>query len=134
MRHLKARCTSKLFTKAQYYFGNILSKAPNYWILFGKNNHIMFKTQNYSLAKTYFYTLNSLTHGKHKLLYSSFKTTSSTKFMRIMLIFSIRNSNYKSLCILPMSTLFICSDEQAQRSPTTRPSPFASQLDKFQHN
>ena len=44
----------------------------------------MLKAQNYSLVKTYFHKLKSLTHGKHKLLmiyYSSFK---ATKFMGTM--------------------------------------------------
>ena len=35
--------------------------------------------------------------------YSYFKTIYSTKFMGTMLIFSIRNSNYKSPCILSMA-------------------------------
>ena len=65
----------QLFTKAQYYFGNYLQKpniilatiykSPN---IIWQNNYIMLKAQNYSLAKTYFHKLKSLTHGKHKLL------------------------------------------------------------------
>ena len=35
---------------------------------FGKNNYIMLKVQNYSLVKTYFHILKSLSHGKYKLL------------------------------------------------------------------
>ena len=49
----------------------------------------MLKAQNYSLAKTYFDILNSLTHGKHKLPithYPYFKTRYSSKFMGTMLI------------------------------------------------
>ena len=104
----------QLFTKAHCYFSNYLQKpniilatiykSPNInW----QNNYIMLKTQNYSLLKTYFHKLKSLTHGKHKLLmiyYSSFK---ATKFMRNMPIFSVIKSNYKSPCILLMAKLFI---------------------------
>ena len=54
-----------LFTKAQYYFGTYLQK-PKYY--FDKNNYIILEAQNYSLAKTYFHILKSLTHGKYKLL------------------------------------------------------------------
>ena len=73
-----------IYKKRKYYFGDfykrpntILSKNQNYWannystkaqISFGKNDYIMLKAQNYSLAKTYFYILRSLTHGKFKLL------------------------------------------------------------------
>ena len=67
----------------------------------------MLKAQNSPLATTYFdilnFLANMLTHGKHKLFmtyHPSLKTISSTKFMRTMLIFSIRNCNYKSPCIL----------------------------------
>ena len=47
-------------------------KTKNYWannystkaqILFGINDYIMLKTKKYSLAKTYFHILQSLTHG-----------------------------------------------------------------------
>ena len=53
-----------LFTKAQYYFGTYLQK-PKYY--FDKNNYIILEAQNYSLAKTYFHILKSLTHRKYKL-------------------------------------------------------------------
>ena len=84
---------------------NLLGKqlfyqSPN---IIWQKNYITLKAQNYSLAKAYFDILNSLAHGKHKLLmtyYPYFETISSTKFMGTMLIFSIRNSNYKSPYIL----------------------------------
>ena len=104
----------QLFTKAQYYFGNYLQKPNNILATIYKspniiwqNNYIMLKAQNYSLVKTYFHKLKSLTHGKHKLLmiyYSSFK---ATKFMGTMPIFFVINSNYKSPYILLMEKLFI---------------------------
>ena len=68
----------QVFTKAQYYFGIFYQKTQNYWannystkaqILFGKNNYIMLKAQNYSLAKTYFHILKSITHGKLNYLW-----------------------------------------------------------------
>ena len=68
----------QVFTKAQYYFGTFYQKTQNYWannystkaqILFGKNNYIMLKAQNYSLAKTYFHILKSITHGKLNYLW-----------------------------------------------------------------
>ena len=54
--------------KVQYYFA--------------KNNYIMLKAQNYSLAKTYFHILKPLTHGKYKLLIPQ-----KYLFMGTMLIF-----------------------------------------------
>ena len=99
-------------TKSPVLFWQLLSKnlnlldkqlfyqSPN---IIWQKNYVTLKAQNYSLAKAYFDILNSLTHGKHKLLmtyYPYFKTISSTKFMGTMLIFSIRNSNYKSPYIL----------------------------------
>ena len=94
----------QLLQKAQYYVGpmslwqhfiknpKLLDKQLFYQspIIIWQKNCIMLKAQNYSLAKTYVDILNSLTHGKHKLLmkyYPSFKTISSTRFMGIILIF-----------------------------------------------
>ena len=89
----------QLLQKAQYYFGIFYQKNPKLLdkqlfyqrpIIIWQKNCIMLKAQNYSLAKTYVDILNSLTHGKHKLLmkyYPSFKTISSTRFMGIILIF-----------------------------------------------
>ena len=51
----------QLFTKAQILFWQLFTKVQYY---FGKNNYIMLKAQKYSLAKTYFHLLKSLTHGK----------------------------------------------------------------------
>ena len=51
----------QLFTKAQILFWQLFTKGQYY---FGKNNYIMLKAQKYSLAKTYFHLLKSLTHGK----------------------------------------------------------------------
>ena len=101
LKKIKKKKTPKLLGKKLFYQSlNVI------W----KKNYIMQKTQNYSLAKTYFDILNPQTHGKYKFLmtyYPHFKTISFTKFIATMLIFSIRNSNYKSPCILPMAKLFI---------------------------
>ena len=100
-----------LFTKAEYYIGNYLQKPniilksfikkpktigqtiillkPKYYLAKIITLCSKPKTQNYSLAKTYFHILKSLTHGKHKLLMihcSSFKTNYTTKFMGTILI------------------------------------------------
>ena len=67
----------QLLQKAQYYFGifyqenpklldkQLFYQSPN---IIWQKNYIMIEVQNYSLEKTYFDILNSLTHGKHKLL------------------------------------------------------------------
>ena len=101
-----------LFYKAQYYFGTYFTKSKYYYI--------MFKAQNYFLAKTYFHILKSLTHGKYKLLIS--QNISFTKFMGTMLIFSHNQLAAKAHVYHPWQNYSFCKDGQAQRSSTTRPS------------
>ena len=98
------------FTKSLILFWQFLSKNPK---LLGKQsfyqnpniiwqkNYIMLKAQNYSLVKTYFDTLNSLTHGKHKLLMTY---NPSFKLLQLQKLVYMTNSwqNYS-----------FCRDEQA---------------------
>ena len=55
----KKQKNPKLLDKQLFY------QSPN---IIWQKNYIMLEAQYYSLAKTYFDILNSLTHGKHKLL------------------------------------------------------------------
>ena len=101
---------SKHFTKSLNTILTTFTKGPILFCQhFIKNPKLLGKQLFYQSPKLffgkkkYFDILNSLTRGKHKLLmtyYPYFKIIYSTKFMGTMLIFSIRNSNYKSPCIL----------------------------------
>ena len=97
--------------KKNYWANNYSTKAQ---ILFGKR--IIFKAQNYFLAKTYFDILNFLTHGKHKLLmtyYPYFKTISSKKNGNYPFFFFFkRNSNYiKTHLYYPWQKFSFCRNE-----------------------
>ena len=59
--------------------------------------------------------------GPLPLHYPYFKTIYSTKFMGTMFISSIRTITTKAHVYYPWRNYSFCWDEQAQRSPTTRP-------------
>ena len=66
--------TPKLLGKQLFY------QSPD---IIWQKNYIMLKTQNYSLEKSYFDILNSLTHRKHKITYDILPIFQNNLFYKI---------------------------------------------------